>query len=400
MSEAFAAQPDQGAAATLGAPSPSQPPPARWATVPLRIRAIETLGLRTPLARVFRGSKYQMDTRCTIITRVLTDEGIVGEAYNGDEDEAQPAIRRIIHEELAPAVVGRDAFNVEGCWEAMLPATYDILRERKLSTQAMACVDSAIWDAVGKALGMPLYRLWGGYRDALPIIAIGGYYDRTHAELAQEMEYYRAQGLAGCKFKVGGATPEEDAARFRAARQAGGADFVLMADANQGYSLREAVRFCRLVEGLNVRWFEEPCHWTDDRRAMRDVRLITGVPVAAGQGEVSLAGARDLMVDGAIDICNFDASWAAGPSQWRRAAAIADSFSIQMGHHEEPQISAHLLAATPRGTYVECFHPERDPLFWTLIANRPPIANGLYPVPSGPGFGLELDQEYIARYQV
>ncbi|MGH2388206.1 MAG: enolase C-terminal domain-like protein, partial [Chloroflexota bacterium] len=242
--------------------------------------------------------------------------------------------------------------------------------------------------------------LWGGYSDALPIIAIGGYYDRTHAELAQEMEYYHAHGLAGCKFKVGGATPEEDAARFRAARQAGGADFVLMADANQGYSLREAVRFCRLVENLNVRWFEEPCHWTDDRRAMRDVRLMTGVPVAAGQGEVSLAGARDLMMDGAIDVCNFDASWAGGPSQWRRAAAIAGAFGIQMGHHEEPQISAHLLAAIPHGTYVECFHPERDPLFWTLIANRPPVRDGFYPVPTGPGFGLELDQAYIARYQV
>ncbi|MGH2388961.1 MAG: hypothetical protein ACRDIE_12230, partial [Chloroflexota bacterium] len=137
MSEATAARPDQGAPPTLVAQESAR----RWATVPLRIQAIETLGLRMPLARVFRGSKYQMDTRCTIITRVLTDEGIVGEAYNGDEDEAQPAIRRIIHEELAPAVIGRDAFNVEGCWEAMLPATYDILRERKLSTLALACVD-------------------------------------------------------------------------------------------------------------------------------------------------------------------------------------------------------------------------------------------------------------------
>lgn len=397
MSEATDAQPDQSDPVIA---SPIQESARRWAAAPLRIRAIETLGLRIPLARVFRGSKYQMDTRCTIITRVLTDEGIVGEAYNGDEDEAQAAIRRIIHQELAPAVVGRDAFAVEGCWEAMLPATFDILRERKLATQAIACVDSAIWDAVGKALGLPLYRLWGGYRAALPIIAIGGYYDRTHQELAQEMEYYRACGLAGCKFKVGGATPREDAARFRVARQAGGPDFVLMADANQGYSLRDALHFCRLVEDLDVRWFEEPCQWTNDRRAMRDVRLITGVPVAAGQSEVSLAGARDLLMDGAIDVCNFDASWAAGPTQWRRVAAVARAFDAQMGHHEEPQIAAQLLAAIPHGTYVECFHPDRDPLFWTLIANRPRIRDGLYPVPSGAGFGVELDWAYIARFQV
>ena len=146
---------DETIAAELGQAAPARqvPMPSPWSTAPLRIRAVETIALRVPLARVFRGSKYRMHTRCTIITRVLTEEGIVGEAYNGDEDEAQAAIRRIIHQELAPAIVGRDAFNGEGCWEAMLPATFDILRERKLATQAMACVDSAIWDAVGKALG-------------------------------------------------------------------------------------------------------------------------------------------------------------------------------------------------------------------------------------------------------
>ena len=69
-----------------------------------------------------------------------------------------------------------------------------------------------------------------------------------------------------------------------------------MADANQGYTLGEAVQFCRLVDGLGIRWFEEPCRWTNDRRAMRDVRFLTGVPVAAGQSELSLAGARDLMM--------------------------------------------------------------------------------------------------------
>jgi D-galactarolactone cycloisomerase len=366
----------------------------------LRIRAIETVPLRAQLPRVFRGSKYQMSTRCTIVTRLVTEEGIVGRVYNGDEDETQAAILRIIHEELAPALRGLDAFNVEGCWQAMLPATRDILRDRKLATAAIACVDSAIWDAVGRALGVPLYKLWGGYRDALPLVAIGGYYHTGHAELAAEMAWYREHGLAGCKFKVGGATPEEDAARFRAAREGGGPDFVLMADANQGYTPAEAVAFCRLVDGLGLRWFEEPCRWENDRRAMRDVRLMTGVPVAAGQSEISLAGVRDLMVDGAIDVCNFDASWASGPTEWRRAAALAQAFGVQMGHHEEPQISAHLLGAIPHGTYVECFHPDRDPLFWELIANRRGPTDGLYRVPDGPGFGLELDPAAIERYRV
>jgi len=79
-------------------------------------------------------------------------------------------------------------------------------------------------------------------------------------------------------------------------------------------------------------------------------------------------------------------------------AGTAMAFGVAMAHHEEPQISAHLLAAIPHGTYVECFHPERDPLFWELIANRPAIRNGAYPVPQGPGFGLVLDESTIRRY--
>lgn len=368
----------------------------------MRIRSIETIPLRVPLPRVFRGSYYQMNSRCTIITRLHTDEGIVGECYNGDEDEQQAAVLAIIQQELAPLLLGRDIFNVEGCWEAMLPPTYNILRERSLALKAIACVDSAIWDALGKAIGQPLFRLWGGYRDALPIVAIGGYYDAGPAALAAEMEDYRRLGLAGCKFKVGGATPEEDIERVRVARQAAGDDFVLMVDANQGYTRAQAIHFCRLAlaAGLNLRWFEEPCRWYDDRRAMRDVRAIGGLPVAAGQSEAARAGARDLMADGAIDVCNFDASWSGGPTEWRRVAGLAAAFDVQMGHHEEPQISAHLLAAIPHGTYVECFHPDRDPLFWNLIANRPALREGRYPVPSGPGFGLQLDADYIARHRL
>ncbi len=100
---------------------------------------------------------------------------------------------------------------------------------------AMAAVDSAAWDAVGKALGVPLWRLWGGSRSSLPIIAIGGYYNEGPGALAREMADYRRLGIGGRKFKVGGRSPEEDAARLRSAREATGPDFVLMADANQAW---------------------------------------------------------------------------------------------------------------------------------------------------------------------
>jgi len=140
--------------------------------------------------------------------------------------------------------------------------------------------------------------------------------------------------------------------------------------------------------------------WLNDRLSMRDVRLAAGIPVAAGQSEASRQGARDLMAAGAIDVCNSDASWIGGPSEWRRVAAIASAYEVEMGHHEEPQVAAHLLASIPHGTYVETFDPERDPLFWSMIANRRDFVGGEYQLPDGPGLGLELDWDYVEKYRV
>ena len=368
----------------------------------LAIERIETVPLRMPLPRVFRGSNYHMTHRCTVITRVYTAGGIVGEAYNGDEDESQKAIVDIINQEIAPRLIGLDAFNVETCWEAMIPATRNILRPRIYGTSAQASVDSAIWDAVGKARGAPLSRLWGGGSEHLPVVCIAGYYEegKSLPDLGHEMEALRKAGFGGCKFKVGGRSPAEDAERVRVARQAVGEDFVLTIDANQGYQLRSAIDLVRRVEDCAITWFEEPVEWRDDRRGMAALRSMTGMPVAAGQSEVSLTACRDLMVDGAIDYCNFDASWGGGATEWRRVAALAYAFGVRMAHHEEPQVSAQLLASVPHGSFLEVFHYDRDPLFYELVANRSPFEDGRYRVPTEPGWGLVLDKKTIAKHRL
>jgi D-arabinonate dehydratase len=335
---------------------------------------VEFTPVRVPLKRRFKGSHYSMTSRCTIVTRVYTTGGLVGEAYNGDTDAEQSVILGILRNEIAPNVIGRSALNIEGAWEAMLPSTYDILRDRSLSLQAMACVDTGLWDLLGKAVGLPLFQLWGSYCDCLQAICIGGYYaaegENEEAEIARQIEKYLELGFGGCKFKVGGRSPAVDAQRTRLARKIAGDDFVLMVDANQGYTRQQAIQFCRATADLNLRWFEEPCRWLNDRFSMRDIRLAAGISVTAGQSESTRAGQRDLIASGAIDVCNADASWIGGPSEWRRVAAIASAYEVQMGHHEEPQVSAHLLASIPHGTYVETFDPDRDPIFWNLIVNR------------------------------
>lgn len=375
----------------------TQDPGAR-ALPDLTIERIETVAVRVPLDRVYKGSHYRMTHRSTIITRIHTASGIIGEAYAGDEDAGLADINAIILNEIAPVLVGEDAFATERCWQLARPATWDILRDRRLGLVATACVDVAIWDAVGKALNMPLHKLWGGYRTQVPVITIGGYY-AADADITAEVRGLVDAQFAGMKFKIGGLTPEEDAIRFREARKAAGPDFKLAVDANQGWTPAEAIRFAQLVDDCDIMWFEEPCVWQNDRRAMRDVRLAGGVPVCAGQSEFSAAGCRDLMETGSIDFCNFDSSWSGGPTEWRRAAAIASVYDVRMAHHEEPQVASHLLASIPHGTFLEYFHPQRDPIWHNIIANKPKLENGHIQLPTGPGLGWELDLDYIAKYR-
>jgi D-galactarolactone cycloisomerase len=364
----------------------------------MRIVTIEVTAIRVPLAKIYRGSYYQMSHRSTILCRVTTEGGIVGEAWTGDEDAALLEIASIIRKEVAPTLIGLDASRIEACWQAARPATFNILRDRRLGLVACACVDTALWDAVGKAARMPLWKLWGGFCNTLPMIAIGGYYDDL--DIADEMSQLRKLGLAGVKFKVGGRSPAEDAARVLRARASAGADFVICVDANQGYTYEAARQFVRLAADADIYWFEEPCRWDNDKVSMRDLRSSTGIRVCAGQSEFSATACRELMSVGAIDVCNFDASWSGGPTEWRRAAAAAMTFGVLMGHHEEPQVASHLLCSVPNGTFVECFHPDRDPIWWNLAANRPKLVDGMLTLSDRHGLGWEIDRDYVAKYAV
>jgi len=347
-----------------------------------RIESIETIPVRVPLPFTYKGSYYKMRNRCTIVTRIRTSDGIVGEAYNADEDEPlQSEIRAILHDELAPLVI---------------------------AMQAIACIDTAVWDAVGKAYGQPLWRLWGGYRDRVPMIGIGGYYipDSEEAKeqaIEREIDFFKSEhGMVGMKFKIGAMPPEVDAARLARARRHAGDDFLFVVDANQGYTVAEALDFMGRIraEGIELRWFEEPTRWHGDFRSLRDVRMRGNVNVAAGQSEISRVGMREMIASGAIDVSNYDASWGGGPSEWRRIAAIAYAYDVQVGHHEESQVAAHLLASVPNGTYVEAFSPARDPIFWQMLANRPALVDGHFPLSERPGLGWVLDEDFIEHYRV
>ncbi len=367
----------------------------------MRIERVEAIAVSIPLARDFGGSTYRVTRRCTVVTRVYAG-GFVSEVYNGDNRDHGREIVRLIEQALAPLVIGEDVFAAERIWEKLFALTHS-LADKKTLLEAIACVDCALWDIAGKALGRSVRQLLGGYCSRLPIISIGGYYveGKTFTDIGREMELYRREGMAGCKFKVGGLSPEADAARVEAARNAAGPDFILVVDANRGWSVPDAVRFSRLVEHLEIGWFEEPCHWHDDAAMMAQVRQATRIPVTAGQCEITSHGVRRLIDAGAVDFVNFDVSEGGGITDWRRAAALCAVAGVRMAHHEEPQIAQHLLAAVPHGTYLECFaDPARDPVWQSMWLNRPSIDDGIAELTDEPGMGIRLDPKMIEKYRV
>ncbi len=367
----------------------------------MRITAVEAIAIDIPLSKNFGGSTYSVLKRSTVITRLRTADGLVSEVYNGDNRAHGPQIAHLVTNDLFNVIKGLSIYERELAWQRMFALTHSA-SDKKLLLEAIACMDCAIWDLTGKALGKSVRELIGGYTDRLPIISIGGYYmpGKTHADIGREVESYHDAGMAGCKFKVGGLSPEEDAQRVAVARKAVGDDFILCVDANRGWAAEDAIRFARLVEPYNIRWFEEPCHWYDDAAQMARVRQSIPMPVTAGQSEITSHAIRRLIDARAIDLINYDASEGGGVTDWLRAAGMAAAAGLSMAHHEEAQIASHLLAAVPHGTYAECFaDPQRDPVWQQMWVNRPAIKDGTMMVATGTGFGIELDPDMVHRFR-
>ncbi len=367
------------------------------------IEKLKATPIKIPLTKDFGGSTYSVTSRCTVVTQLWVKDGPVAEIYNGDNRSHGREIADIIDKELAPLLVGEDVRN----WQKLNRKLHNKLAKAALSaellSQAVACVDTAMWDAIGRCYNVSVCRLLGGVTDKRKIISIGGYYEegKTLDDLAREMQDLKDLGMSGCKVKVGGLSPEEDAERVRIAREANGLDFLIAVDANRGWSWRDAAKFANLVENLEIAWFEEPCHWMDDIHDMREVRRRTTIPINAGQSEISGQAMRRLINSDAVDIINFDASEGGGVTTWKKVAAIAELSDIHLTHHEEPQIASHLLSSQPHGICVECFaNPERDPLWASMLTEGPKVEDGCIHISKNAGFGIKLDPTAVDKFQI
>lgn len=368
----------------------------------MKIEDVQLRQVSVDLPVSFSGGTYQLQNRTALLCRISTDEGVTAEVCIGNEFSYSPYLKGLVRGPFRELLRGQDPMRGEQHWRAML-AFDKAYVDRPAVMLAIAVVDAALWDLRGRITGQPVWKLLGGHDPRVRMIGIGGYYETSKHEagIREEIAQYRKWGLGGIKFKVGALSLEEDARRVQAAREAAGPGFAIVVDSNMAWSVEDAQRFAAMIEGCDPAWLEEPVHPRNTRRGLREVRMKTGARIAAGQSEQSVFDAYELLTNEAVDVINVTYNRGGGVTGWTRLAAAASFADVAMATVGEPQVSMHLMAGIPNGTYVECYPDERRcPLWAHMYADRPVPVDGYVTVSDTPGFGMRFNADVVEKYAV
>ncbi len=374
----------------------------------MKIAAIRTHVLEAKLSQPFAYSRAWYDTRTAMLVEIETDDGLIGwgECYG-------PArITAAVVETIASWLVGEDPLRTDYLWQMVYARLRDH-GQKGVVIQGLSGIDIALWDIKGKHFGVPVYRLLGGaLRKEVQAYATGLYRRRSGEPLAylpEEAAGYAAEGFKAVKLKVGFGI-EEDAAVTRAVRAAIGPDIALMVDANHAYDATAAIDLGRRMEGSNIAWFEEPVP-PEDAAGYRAVKSAIAIPVAGGECEFTRFGFRELLVTHALDILQPDTCAAGGLSECKKIADMSEAFGIRYNPHVwgtgiAIAASLQLLAVLPSHTptslapiepmleFDRTEHPIRQAILTDPIEHK----NGKVIVPDGPGLGIEIDRDALARF--
>ena len=300
---------------------------------------------------------------------------------------------------FADKIKGLNLLHTEKVWHHMY------YHDRKpvakgVELHAIGSVDLAVWDIVGKALNLPVHRVLGTFREEIPAYAAGGYYAENKGikELVEEMEGYAKEGFRLVKMKVGYLEARQDAERVRAVVDALGKDVRVMVDANNGYSSAyEAIRFGRMVEDLDLYWFEEPVA-PDDWRGNAECREQLDIPIVAGENEYTRWGARDLVENHSCDILNLDTIKSGGITEYRKISALASAYHIPVAPHGYSHMNIHVVASTPNALVLETYPKKARDFNPALPAF--PLKDGKVQAPTLPGLGMEVDESMVKKYRI
>ena len=350
-------------------------------------------------------SLFKVPSANELLVRMKTDDGVEGFGLATSYTDITPLVN-VVKGGLSDEILGMDALSPERLYEKLFGLTFSRkAAENSWGREALiritSAVDIACWDIVGKTANLPLYRLFGGYRNKVPCYVTCAYYrdGKDNAELRDEIQMLVEQGHKGFKGKVGGLSLKEDIARMEIVREIIGPDNDLMIDVNRAWDLKTAIEGARLLEPLEPVWLEEPVSWIDDRRELKLLAQQTNIPLSGGESEITSYGCRAMIEEQAIQILQFDCTMFGGFTEGRKLAALCELNHIDVAPHHDCFIHAPLVAGTPAGRIVESFtDPERDPLQAELYENPPHIADGWLTLNEAPGLGLTLSESAITKF--
>ena len=350
-------------------------------------------------------SLFKVPSANELLVRMKTDDGVEGFGLATSYTNITPLVN-VVKGGLSDEIVGMDALSPERLYKKLFDFTFSRKAAenswgREALIRVSSAVDIACWDIVGKTANLPLYRLFGGYRNKVPCYVTCAYYrdGKDNVELRDEIQMLVEQGHKAFKGKVGGLSLTEDIARMEIVREMIGPDNDLMIDVNRAWDLKTAIEGARLLEPLKPVWLEEPVRWTDDRRELKLLSQQTNIPLSGGESEITSYGCRAMIEEQAIQILQFDCTMFGGFTEGRKLAALCELNHVDVAPHHDCFIHAPLVAGTPAGRIVESFtDPERDPLQAELYENPPQIAEGWLTLNEAPGLGLTLSEAAIKKF--
>jgi D-galactarolactone cycloisomerase len=381
----------------------------------VKITDLQVHVLRSPLAEPFAFSQGWVHHRSATLVEVQTDTGLVGwgEAFAQGLEPPHVAAAAIEHA-LRPLVLGADPLDIEVLWHRMYHQTRDHGRKGSVIA-ALSAVDIALWDLAGKHHGLPVHKLLGGaFRTRVQPYATGFYRIKGQGErdrLVQEAHAHREAGFRLMKVKLGYGVDDDIQVIQAIASAVQGSDVMLMVDTNHAYGRAEALRLGWVLDEIGVRWYEEPVV-PEDIDGYVELRARLRTPIAGGENEHTLYGFRELLGRHAVDIAQPDVGSCGGLTAARHIAVLAQAHGIEVNPHVwgsavAQAASLQLIAALPvthHSLYARAPVLEYDrsshPFRRDLVTQPLELVDGMVEVPTGPGLGIEIRRETIARYRV
>lgn len=329
----------------------------------------------------------------TPIVRITDADGVVGTGYSYTIGTGGYSVMELLKRTLVPAIIGRDAMEIERIWRDLLFLTH-ATTTGAITSIALAAIDTALWDLKARKLGQPLHLLAGGAQQAIPLYTTeGGWLHLEEAALVEDALKAKADGFGGCKLKVGRPT-HEDVKRISAVREAVGPGFEIFTDANQRFNVDEAIRRARAYEGLDIGWFEEPLT-AEDIEGHRRLVEHTSIPIAVGESLYSAMHFREYLERHACSIVQVDVGRIGGITPWLKVAHMAEAFNIAVCPHFLMELHVALCAAVPNARWVE-YIPQLD----ELTGDKMTIRDGKAIPSTKPGLGIDWDFDAIAAMTV